>query len=182
MKRNDMLAFLLAAGITLVFTLTWLGPTQAGADSGEEAVPPLNPTPKLTVEGCELTLKSDKDVYDSGEKPQLIIEAVNPTKQKMEIPLRFTLTAAKPGSALSRVLEVPETLWTTECLLTLAPGERKTVRKETDKALPVEKEISVTMSSGKWLGLAHPLRVKPLAQVATVDKVMLNQAKAVNLP
>ena len=54
--------------ITMVFTLTWFGPMQAGAEDDEAAVRTRIQNPKLSVDGLNVTLKTDKENYKPGEK------------------------------------------------------------------------------------------------------------------
>ena len=149
MKTNDVVAVLGIAGATAVMVLVLVGPGLATAvDEGAKAAPEIA-RPKLLVDGCTITLKTDKASYKAGETPTIEIEAVNSSQEAVELPIELFLSAQSAMSAVSRMGPVSRQYWTRKCILVLKPGERKTMAVAADAGTPANSSISLTVRGGK---------------------------------
>ncbi|HUT12804.1 MAG TPA: hypothetical protein VMY42_20070 [Thermoguttaceae bacterium] len=146
MKVKDVLAVLGVAAATAAFVVVLLGPQRVDAVDEAQGIQPRIAQPKLTIEGCEITLKTDKPVYQPGETVTVQIEATNPTDQPVETSVWVTLSATEPASEFSRKLVMPRPLWSGECKVVLAPGETKTFTRVAEAELPAGQSISISMS------------------------------------
>lgn len=173
MKLQDMLAVLAAAAATMAFTLVTFGPERVGATDQPEAVTPTIVRPKLTVEGCVFTLKTDQPAYAPDETPTLLITAVNPTDRAVETAVWVNISASSPASRISRVMVLPKPLWSSEkCVVSLKPGETKTVTLATDAKLPAGQMISITLSDKDQAVIADLLSVQNNTQSPSAKGVL----------
>jgi len=165
MKRQDVLAVLAVAGVTMAFTLTLLGPTGVGAGDALQAIKPEIAQPQLTSQGCVFVLKTDKPTYEVGETPAIEITASNPTDKPAEPTVWINITASSPASRMSRMMVVPSPLWSHECRVNLQPGESKTMTIASAAKLPAGQDISITISDKKEAVLLRSLGVRNTLQV-----------------
>ena len=147
MKRNDITAILVVAAATMAFSLVTMGPDRVGAVDEAADVTPVVVQPKLEADGCVFTVKTEKASYAAGEKPVLLVTATNPTDQPVDARVWLMVQSQSPSSPMSRVISIPEMLWSEECPIPLAAGETKTIRIETEAALPAGKTVSIAISN-----------------------------------
>ena len=76
-----MLAVAAVAAVTMAFTLVAFGPAGVGAGDDVQALPAEIVQPKLTSQGCEFALKTDKPAYQAGETPTLELDRQEPDRQ-----------------------------------------------------------------------------------------------------
>ncbi len=146
MKRQDLLAVVAVAAVTMAFALVAFGP--AGVGAGDD-VPVLKAEiiqPKLTSQGCEFTLKTDKPAYRPGETPVLELTATNPTDKAVEASVWLQITASSPADMLSRMPVMPKPIWIHQHKLALQPGETKTASVTADVKLPAGQSVAIGMS------------------------------------
>ena len=160
MRVKDILAVLGVAAATTAFTVGLLGPGRVAATSTVEGIKPVIAQPKLTVDGCVLSLETDKPVYKAGEAPRLQVKATNPTDQPVETTIWINMSASSPASPLSRMVVLPKPLWTEKCLVSLKPGQTMTVPLDTQTKLPAGESVSITMSDKDLTVLARALSVQ----------------------
>jgi hypothetical protein len=141
-----VLAVLGVAAATTAFVVVLFGPQRVDAVDEAQGIQPMIAQPKLTINGCELTLKTDKPVYEPGETVTVQIEATNPTDQPVETSVWVTLSATEPGSQFSRRMVMPRPFWSGECKVVVAPGETKTFTRVAEAGLPLGQSISISMS------------------------------------
>ncbi len=160
MRVKDILAILGVAAATTAFVVGLLGPARVVATDQSQALVPQIAQPKLTVDGCVFTLRTDKPAYQPGEKPTLQLEATNPTGKPVETALWVSMSAGSPPSPLARVMIRPRPLWTEKCLVTnLKPGQTKTFSLPTETELPTGETVSITMSDKDLTVLARTFSV-----------------------
>jgi len=160
MKVKDILAVLGVAAATTAFTVGLLGPGRVAATGTVEGIKPLIAQPKLTVGGCVFSLETDKPAYKAGEVPTLQVKATNPTDKPIEPTIWISMSASSPASPLSRMVVLPKPLWTEKCLVSLKPGQTKTVSLDTKTKLPAGESVSLTMSDKDLTVLAQALSVQ----------------------
>jgi hypothetical protein len=160
MKVKDILAILGVAGATTAFVVGLLGPGRVVATGMMEGIKPIVAQPKLTVDGCVFSLKTDKPAYRAGDEPTLQVEAVNPTDNPVETTVWISMSASSPPSPFARVLMLPKPLWTEKYLVRLRPGETQTVPLATKTKLPAGENISITMSDKNLAVLARAFSVR----------------------
>lgn len=162
MTRRDVFAVLGVAAVTMAFTLAAMGPDRVDAvDAVHEPleIKPLIATPKLSADGCEFTVTTDKPTYQQGEAPTLRIRAVNPSQKAVETTVWVSISADEIASFISRVPKAPEPVWSHKCLVQLGPGEEKEITLETEAELSVGQMVSVTLSHQDLSILAQRLNV-----------------------
>jgi hypothetical protein len=167
MKWQDVLAVAAVAAVTMAFTLVAFGPTGVGAGDDVQALRAEIVQPKLTSQGCEFTLKTDKPVYRPGETPTLELTAANPTDMPVETTVWLNITATSPRDMISRMAVIPKPIWIHECKLTLQPGETKTVSVTADVQLPVGQSIGIGMSDRDTSVIARTLSLPRQAPAIT---------------
>ncbi len=150
MNVRDMVGVLAVAGATTALMVVLLGPSRVGATDEPAGITPLVAQPTLTTQGCLFALKTDQPAYAPGEKPVLEIEGTNATDQPVEATVWVSIWAASPPSPFARVVlptPAPSTpLWVEKCLVSLEPGETKTVTLATEVPLPEGAMVTITMS------------------------------------
>jgi hypothetical protein len=164
MKLRDVLGVAAVAAVTMAFVLATLGPGRVGANDAPEGIKPMIAQPKLTVDGCEFTLSTDKPTYEPGESPVLEIAATNPTGEPVKTAVRVGMSSLGLESMISRVPRRPQSLWFRDCPVELAAGETKTVTLPTEIQLVALQTVSFTLSSAEQGILARLLSVPPGVQ------------------
>jgi hypothetical protein len=129
MKTRDLTVIGLAALASMTVTLAFLWPSDAVAKGPGDDLQPVIAVPTIRISGCTLRLRSDKSIYNPGEKPYVILETSNPTdkvvtleailKMLLRAPIADTRSRAAPSSRPSRPA------WTQPCTLVLAPGDTR---------------------------------------------------------
>ncbi|NQU24980.1 MAG: hypothetical protein HQ567_27155 [Candidatus Nealsonbacteria bacterium] len=182
MKIRDILAVAGVAAVTMAFVLTMLGPGQVGAEDPPAGIKPMIAQPKLTVDGCEFTLSTDKPDYQQGETPTLTLVATNPTDKPVETTVWVNVQSSSPASMFSRAPQLPSPLLNRDCSVKLAPGETKTVTIPTEIKLSALENVSITLSGTEQKLFAGLLRVQQGGQNAQVQAVNVTpNGQAVNL-
>jgi len=156
MRLQDCLAVLGTAGVTMAATVLLLTPRGVNAVA---TIKPVIPQPEFTAQGCVFTLKTDKSVYEAGDKPAFEITAHNPSGETVEARVVVGISASAPVSPMSRMLPVPRSLWSHESAVRLSPGETKTVTVVSEAKLPEGQSIRITLSDKKETVLANSLSV-----------------------
>jgi len=164
MRVRDVLGVAAVAAVTMAFVLAMLGPGQVGAEDPPEGIKPMIAQPKLTVDGCEFTLSTDKPAYKEGETPVLTIEATNPTDKPVETTVWVNVSGFSPASFVSRRMPVPQPLWIRDCRVKLAPGETKTVTMPTEIKLTALQNVSFTLANAEQKVLVDLLSVQQSVQ------------------
>jgi hypothetical protein len=165
MKWQDVLAVLAVAGVTMVFTLTLLGPTGVGAGDAVPAIMPVIAQPQFTSQGCVFVLKTDKATYEADETPSFEITASNATDKAVEATVWINIAASSPASAMSRRMVLPTPLWSHECRVDLQPGESKSMTIASEVKLPAGQSISISMTDKNAAMLLRNLSVQSTLQV-----------------
>ena len=179
MKVRDILGVAAVAAVTMAFVLAMLGPVQVGAEDPPEGIKAMIAQPKLTVDGCEFTLATDKPAYKQGESPVLTVEATNPTDKPVETTVRVNMSGFSPASFASRRMPAPQSLWNRDCSVKLAPGETKTVTMPTEIKLSALMNVSLTLATAEQEVLTGLLSIPPNGQ--RVQANMNTTVQAVNV-
>ncbi|MHC4177659.1 MAG: hypothetical protein ACYSWU_09135 [Planctomycetota bacterium] len=164
MRVKHILAILGVAAATTAFTVGLLRPERVGATGKAEGIKPTIVQPKLKVDGCVFALRTDKASYNVDDMPVLQIEANNPTDAPVEKTVWISMSASSPPSPLARVMILPKPLWVEKCLVSLKPGETKTVTLATKAKLPAGQSVSITMSEKDLTVLARAFGVQNTAR------------------
>ena len=159
MNVKGILATLGVAAATMAFTLVLFAPVRVGAIDNPQGIKPMIARPKLTVNGCVFTLKTDRPAYQPGETPVVQIEATNPTTEPVETTVWVNMSAVSLFSRVSRSLTSPamQILWSDEWAVGLKPGETKSIALATEVALPAGQLVSITISDQQQAVIANLL-------------------------
>ena len=176
MKVRDILGVAAVAAVTMAFVLAMLGPVQVGAEDPPKGIKPMIAQPKLTVDGCEFTLATDKPAYKQGESPVLTVEATNPTDKPVETTVRVNMSGFSPASFASRSLPAPQSLWFHDCQVELAAGETKTVTLPTKVELSALMNLSITLAHAEQEVLTDLLSIPPNGQGVQANMNTTGQA------
>lgn len=138
---------LLVVGAWAVGTFAALAavtPVALQADQGVAKAAEIQ-TPKLKVNGCELSLEQGTD--DAG-MAGLKLVMLNPTSSSVDIKCKVRQMVEPPTDPRSRVRMMPTENWSEENDYSLAPGDRKEVALHPTKPVPVNGHGYFTIESG----------------------------------
>ena len=135
-------AVVTAAGVLAVFR-----PRAVVAEGEAKAAPVERPT--LKADGVVLTLVTDKQKYEAGEKPRLTLTAVNTGPRPASVNVVLAMLTTEAGPPMRRMMPGPKESWRHECALKLDPSETKTVEVATDKALAAGQAVFINLLVGK---------------------------------
>ncbi len=144
MKLRNVLAVLGTAAVTAALTLALFAPWDGDAQAGP-AVQPVITQSQLKSQGCTFTLKTDKTSYEAGQAPAVEVTATNPTDKPVTATVLVTVTSTSPTSPMSRMLEIPTTLWSHEFAFTLPPDANQSLTAAC-AALPAGKNVAMTLT------------------------------------
>jgi len=160
MKRQGVLVVLLTAAATTAFTVMLLAPGSVDA-----VVPPtikaVIAQPQFESQGGVFTLKVDKAGYDAGDKPIIELTASNPTDRPLDATIGINISASSPSNPDSRMPTIPKVLWSQPQVVSLNPGEVKTLSIASDAKLPAGGNVLFTMTDKQRAVLAVNLGVQP---------------------
>jgi hypothetical protein len=156
MKKNDIVTIAtVALGTATLTVLTfWSCPLGAGP---EETLAAKIAQPKLVAHGVELTLTTAAGrTFKAGDEPVFELKAVNTTCESVTVEVGLTMTSSSPRDLMSRVEIMPTMLWQQHQTLALKPKETKVITVATQKKLPANTMVSVS------LGEVDPLKQPPV--------------------
>jgi hypothetical protein len=162
MRASGVVAILGIAAITMAATLGLLVTQPVTADGEAKPVKPTIANPKITVDGCQVTLSTDKPEYAPGETPVLTVVATNPTSEPVATSVSVSVAASSPASLMSRRLVLPTPVWTGECAVNLQPGETRSFTLETETAIPAGQMVSISMLSKDQAAILTRLHTPPV--------------------
>ncbi len=175
MRLQGTFVVLVTAAVTTVFTVSLLAPSGVNAVDTLARIKPLIVQPRFLSQGCEFVLKTDKVDYEAGDTPAITVTASNPTDRAVATTVWLNISASAPASPMSRMLPVPQTLWSHPCVLSLEPGVSTTLSIASEAKLPAGKNISISITDKQRAILATSLstpkakgplsRTKPAAQI-----------------
>ncbi len=160
MKRQGVLVVFGTAAVTTVFTVMVLAPRGVGAIDVVQKTKAVIAQPQFTSQGCVFVLKTDKAEYEADDKPAVELKASNPTDKSVETKVWINISASAPISPLSRMLPIPQVLWSHPCVVSLKPGEIRTLSIMSEAKLPAGQTILFTMTDKQRAVLASSLAVK----------------------
>jgi hypothetical protein len=147
MKTKDLITIATTAlgTTTLTATLFWPGPLEAGLEA--ESLAAKIAKPKLVVQGVEMTFAAaDGCDLKAGVEPRFELSAVNTTCGPATVTVRLAMTTSSPADALSRLPRRPSVLWQQHQCLTLKPNETKTVTILTQRKLPPNTMVALSLA------------------------------------
>jgi hypothetical protein len=157
MKLQGAFVVLATAAVTTVFTVSLLAPSGVNAVDTSARIKPLIHQPRLTSEGCEFVLKTDKVDYEAGDTPAIEVTASNSTDKAVTTTVWVNVSASAPASPLSRMLPVPRVLWSHPCVFNLKPGMATKLSITSDAKLPAAQNISISITDKQRAILASSL-------------------------
>ncbi len=162
MKSRDIVAVLGVAAATMAFALVLMGPARVGAVDAPEGIKPQIAQPKLEVDGCQFTVATDKPAYQPGETVMLQLTGTNPTDEPVETTVWVNVSSVSPRLMVSRVAP-PTTMlpWVHQCVMSLEPGQTKTVDVSTEKKLEASQIVSIALSNKDTMAMLRQLTVRP---------------------
>jgi hypothetical protein len=157
MKLQNVLTVASTAGITMVATLILLGPRNSSPAYAAPEMRPIIAQPQFRSQGCTFILKTDKATYEAEQSPVFELTALNPSSSSVETKIWLSIMASAPESARSRMVVMPRTLWSHECVVSLLPKETKKIDVPCDAKLPAGQSIYINMTDKKeTIRLANP--------------------------
>ncbi len=160
MKRQGVLVVFGTAAVTTAFTVMLFAPSGVGAIDAIHRIKAVIAQPQFASQGCVFVLKADKAAYEAGERPILEVKASNPTDKSVETTVWINILGSAPASLVSRMLPIPQVLWSKPCVVNLKPGEVKTLNITSDAKLPAGQNILFTMTDKQRAVLVINLGVK----------------------
>lgn len=160
MNRQGLLVMFGTAAVTTAFTVMLLAPSGVSAVDAVHRIKPVIAQPQLTTQGCTFVLKTDKAEYDAGETPAVELKASNPTDKPVQATIWVNIAASAPVSPMARMLPVPKVLWSYQIVVSLNPGENRTVSSTSDTKLPAGQNIQFSMTDKARAVLATSFAVK----------------------
>jgi hypothetical protein len=135
MKAKDLLVISLSAILSAGSLAVLIQPgTTARASSQVEGLS-LRQSPALTHQGIVLSLQTQDKKWKTGDKPTVSLQLVNPTSEAKRLEVKLDLVAAVPPQPMSRIMALPQQIWSESELVALAPNETKTIELAPGKAL-----------------------------------------------
>ena len=176
MKLQGAFVVLATAAVTTVFTVSLLAPSGVNAVDTSARIKPLILQPRFMSQGCGFVLKTDKVDYNAGDMPAIDVTASNPTDKAVTTTVWVNISASAPASPLSRMLPVPQLLWSHPCVFSLKPGVSTTLSITSETKLPAGQNVSISITDKQRAILATNLstpkpkgpavRTVPVAQTA----------------
>ena len=157
MRLRGVLVVMGTAAVTTAFTVSLFGPRGLIAVDTVGTIKPVIAQPRFASQGCEFVLKTDKTGYEAGEQPALEVTASNSTDKAVTTTVWVNILASAPASLTSRMLPIPQTLWSHPCVFGLTPRESKTLTIASETKLPGGKNISITITDRQRAVLASSL-------------------------
>lgn len=179
MKLRDAFVVLATAAVTTVFTVSLLAPSGVDAVDAVARIKPLIVQPRFVSQGCGFVLKTDKVDYQAGDTPAIEVTASNPTDKPATTTVWVTISASAPASLMSRMLPVPQTLWSHPYVFSLKPGVSTTLSITSEAKLPAGKNISISITDKQRAILATSLST-PKAKVSAGRTVPATQTAELN--
>ncbi len=153
MKTRAILAIGAIAFVTCAFILALARPRPVdavdvtrGTSESENDIAAKQRT-ELEIAGCRFVLQADKAEYNPGETPVLTLLATNLTERPIEAKAKLQILAMTPPSPMSRVLAMPQPVWSHDCLVDLRPGQTKQLELKTDAKLAANSQLTITMAA-----------------------------------
>ena len=160
MKRQGVLVVFGSAAVTTVFTVMLLAPSGVDAVDAIRRIKAVIAQPQFASQGCVFKLKADKAEYEAGDRPTVEVKASNPTEKSVETTVWINILGSAPASLASRMLPIPQVLWSKPCVVSLKPGEARTLNITSDAKLPAGQNISFIMTDKQRAVMAINLDVK----------------------
>jgi len=145
MKRSGMVEVMAVAAVTMVVVLALIGPAGLRAIGANSQAGPRIVQPTTTVDGCIFTLKTEA-ADGAGESPKVKVEVKNPTNKPVATGVWISIASTAKADPTARMMPRPKTLWSSQCVVSLQPGESKTVPVAPGVQLPAEELVTISMS------------------------------------
>jgi hypothetical protein len=147
MKTKDLLTITTVALGTAAMTVAMFLETPLEAGNPADPPAPTIARPRLVANGIELTLAAaETRDLKVGDQPAFELKAVNTLAEPSDAWICLTLSASGPAGTLSRVPQLPATLWQDPQFLTLEPNESKSITFAVRTNLPPNKMILVSLA------------------------------------
>src|SRR4029077_5619621 len=98
------------AALTIAVASHWVAATAQAGPAGKPGIR----QPELGPQAFKFALTTDKESYDADEHPVIEVTATNPTSNEVNVSVSVQVSAMAPVSPMSRMLPLPNTLWTQE--------------------------------------------------------------------
>lgn len=176
MKAKSILSTVAAAaaGFAITLALFWPGNLTA-VDQGKTA----KLTPKLTVDGVEVTLEPvQPDLFKTGEQPVLRFRAMSMEGRPGKFTVMLAMTSLDPGSSESRIGPMERTIWQDMCPVEVSVDQPFSKIIPTYTKLPAGSEIKVRMAplaeaAADKPAATQPAKVRPFRGLGKGEVVAL---------
>jgi hypothetical protein len=162
MKLRNVMTALGTAAATVAVTLT-LAALANGERAEAAAVKPTIGRPQLTSQGCNFTLKTDRETYEEGESPVFEVTATNTTQSPVKATVWVTVSATSPVTRMSRMLPRPHVLSSQEVAFSLEPGQTVSKKVTCEAKLPAGQSVSIVLGDKKSAIMPVTPTVQPAA-------------------
>ena len=161
MKTNDLMTITSVALATATLTVATFLAASLEAGNDADSTTAKIATPKFVSNGIEMTMSTvGNEVYKAGDQPAFELTAVNTTDQPASLSTCLAMSTSSPRDAFSRVAIMPSPLWTQVQLVELEPKATKVFKFSTNKNLPANSTVTVSLSE-------EPQRQNTTPSVAT---------------
>jgi hypothetical protein len=143
-KAREAATVLVTAAVTLAIAVVLLWPMGLGAADQPAALRVLRPT--MTIGTCQFTMEAAQPSTEPKAKPSVTLKVVNTGDTAAAAKVWVVVSATRPASEMSRRMEMPRTVWTHECTVSLAPGTAQTLTVPIEAPLPEGQSITIAMT------------------------------------
>ena len=143
-KVREAATVLMTAAVTMAIVVVLLWPMGMGAAEQPAALRVLQPT--MTIGACRFTMEAAQLSTEPGATPSVTLKVVNTGQTAAEATVWVVVSATRPASPMSRRLEMPRTVWTHKCTVSLAPGAAQTLTVPIDAQLPEGESLTISMT------------------------------------
>jgi hypothetical protein len=153
-KAKEAATVLVTAAVTMAVVVVLLWPMGMGAAEQPAAPRVLQPT--MTIGTCRFTMEAALPSTEPGAKPSLTLKVVNTGQTAAEATVWVVVSATRPASPMSRRMEMPSTVWTHKCTVSLAAGAAQTLTVPIAIPLPEGQSITISMTDQEPVVLPSP--------------------------
>jgi hypothetical protein len=146
MKSKDLMTIgTVALGTAAVTVAAMLGGSME-AGNGPDGTTAQITHPTFLTHGVRVSVAPAEDrIWKAGDEPVFTLNAVNESQAPTTAVLKVSMTATAPAGYISRMVSMPAVQWQDTLTLSLKPGETRTMKLETHKALAPNKLFGVNV-------------------------------------
>jgi hypothetical protein len=175
MTRKDIAVASLVALGTMTLALSVFRLVRPAGAVGEEKA---RPTPVLKKDGVKMTLTLKKTDYKAGEKPEMVLDAVNTTANAVKVDATVLISEESKPEPMLRRPPISRNTWSKPCQIALNGGETKRIDLTPDVAAQAGRTLTFTISCGDQRMVVASLSVPDAEISAPVPSAQVEEEVA----